>query len=74
MSQNDSPSPGKVIAMLGLFVILGIPFVAYLWETLHHVLSLHIEPMRLLVSVVLLAIFGGLLAVYARWLGRQFPR
>lgn len=51
----------KVVGMLGLFTVLGIPLVAYLWETLNQALALHFNPARLGISVAALALFLGLL-------------
>ena len=53
---------------IGLFVLLGVPMVAYLWETLNQLLALRLDPRRLLISLPVLAAFVGLLAV----LGRTF--
>ena len=70
MSQDTTPSAALFVAALTGFVVLGIPFVAYLWETLHQLLSLHLEPLRLLISAALLAMFIGFLA----WIGRYYQR
>ena len=69
MSIDSTPSPGKILPWLALFVVLGMPLVAYLWETLHQVLALHVEPVRLLVSVPVLALFVALLWLLGRKLG-----
>lgn len=55
---------------MGLVVVIGVPLVAYLWETLNQLLSLHVNPIRLLVSVPLF--FGFFF--WLRWLGRQVQR
>jgi len=68
MTQKPVPSPGKVFARLALFVVVGMPLVAYLWETLHLLLALQVEPVRLLISVPVLGLFVGLLVLLARTL------
>ena len=69
MSTDSTPAPGKILPRLALFAVLGMPLVAYLWETLHQVLALHVEPVRLLVSVPVLALFAALLWLLGRKLG-----
>ncbi len=64
---DSEPSFGKTFGTMVLGVLLGIPLVGYLWETVHQVLSLHAEPLRLLISVPVLAVFLLLL----RWLGAR---
>ena len=66
MSHDSTPSPGKIFPWLALFIALGMPLVAYLWETLHQILAWHFEPTRLLISVPVLALFLGLLFVLSR--------
>lgn len=71
MSDTPTASPGKLVAVLGLFVLVGIPFVAFLWETLHQLLALHVQPLRLLLSAGVLVVFAGVLTLLGRWLSRQ---
>ena len=70
---HDAPPPVsilKVLLTLGLFVIVGIPMVAYLWETLNQVLSGQIEARRMLLSLPMLLAFGVLLFLLARNLNK----
>ena len=69
--QEKTPSPGRHLAALGLFLLLGIPLVAYLWETVHQVLSLDVGGTRLLISVPGLAAFVLLMRYIARRLGTE---
>lgn len=61
---------GKVLALMALCVLLGIPLVAYLWETLNEVLALEVDPSRLLIAVPVLLIFLGLLILMTRLVRR----
>jgi len=60
----------RVVILLSVFVALGIPLVAYLWETLNQLLAGHLDPRRVLVSVPLLVAFVALLWAGARGLER----
>ena len=53
-----------------LLVLLGAPLVGWLWETLNRLLSGHVEPVRLLVSIPVAVAFWLLL----RALGRTVER
>ena len=70
MSHESTPSPGKIFPWLALFVVLGMPLVAYLWETLHQLLAWHFEPTRLLLSIPIMGLFLGLLFALSRKLAR----
>lgn len=58
---------------MAVFVIAGIPLVAYLWETLNQILSLDVEGARLLISVPVLLVLIGILMVMARLVRRWQP-
>lgn len=64
-------SMGKLMALMALFVIAGVPLVAYLWETLNELMALQARPVRLLIAVPVLLVFAGLLKLLAdnvrRW-------
>lgn len=60
----------RLMLLLGAFVVVGIPFVAILWETLNEVLSGHIDGGRLVVAVPVLAVFLAILTLAGRALGR----
>ncbi len=66
MNQESTPSPSKIFPWLALFIVLGMPLVAYLWETLHQILAWHVEPTRLLTSLPVLALFLILLFALSR--------
>ena len=66
MTRTDSPRLARLIGLIALFVLLGTPMVAYLWETLNVLLSGGVEPGRLGMSVVVLALFAALLMLLSR--------
>ena len=61
-----APRLGAPIALVAVFVVAGVPLVAYLWETANRLLAGRVEPVRLLVSAVVTAIFVALLRLLAR--------
>lgn len=73
MTQTTEPSYGRLILFMALFVLAGLPLVAYLWETLNELLALHVRPDRLINSIPLLVLFGGLLVFLAGRLRRIMP-
>jgi hypothetical protein len=70
MTGNRAGVPGTVLAVLSAFVVLGIPLVAYLWESLNQLLAGRVHAPRVLVSVPLLVAFAGLLWAGGRTLRR----
>jgi len=54
-----------ILAMLGL-ALVGGALVAYLWETLNQLLAGHVDGVRVLVSLPVLAVFLLLLRFLAR--------
>ena len=51
---------------MAVIVVIGLPMVAYLWETINELLALEFDPVRLAISVPLLAVFLGFLVVIGR--------
>lgn len=60
----------RLVMLLTVFVALGIPLTAYLWETLNQLLAGHVNPQRVLLSIPLLAALAALLWAGARGLER----
>ena len=60
----------RLAGLLAVMAIVGIPFVAILWETLNDLLAGHIRPGRLAVAVPLLIAFLGILLAAGRALAR----
>lgn len=63
---GQTPSLGRLMAGVALFVILGTPLVAYLWETLNVLLTGVVQPGRLLLAIPLALLFAGVLWLLAR--------
>lgn len=57
---------GKIIAWMAFYVIVGVPMVAFLWETLNDLLQLQADSEQLLLAVPVLLIFAGWLFLLAR--------
>lgn len=70
MTEHASVPMGRLIAVLALFVVVGTPLVAYLWETVNLLLSGNVVATRLLLSIPLLLLFLGMLVLLARTVGR----
>lgn len=66
MSTHAHISFGQLLAWEALFVILGTPLIAYLWETLNQLLALHADVARLGISVPVLLVLLGLLSLLSR--------
>jgi hypothetical protein len=60
----------KLVLLLIVTALAGVPLVAYLWETLNALLSGHVDTRRLAVSAPVLVLFIALLALLGRLLGR----
>lgn len=70
MSAERPLSIGKLAGTLALFVVIGVPVFAYLWETLNQLLTGHFAPGRIATSVPIALLLAGLLVMLARVLGR----
>lgn len=70
-ARQNNPSAARHLGSLGLFLLLGIPMVAYLWETVHQILALHVDTARLLISLPVLGAFVLLWRFIARRLGTE---
>ena len=58
---------GKIISLMALCVLVGVPLVAYLWETINQVLALQFDPLRLAITVPVIAV----LWVFLRFVGNR---
>jgi hypothetical protein len=65
---------GTIIAFIAAFVLVGAPMVYYLWSTLNEVLAGHFDGPRLLLSLLILLIFLGVLAILSRSVRRLDAR
>ena len=68
----DAPL-GKLILWMAAFVVVAIPLVAVLWETLNEVLALQLDTRQLLIALPALAAFVGVLWLLRRRLQRAAP-
>lgn len=59
-------STGKLIGLISLFVVLGMPLVWYLWTVVNELLTGHLDGQRLLLAVPVLAVFLTLLVFLSR--------
>lgn len=70
MRPNRVGAAGRLLLVLALLVVLGIPLVAYLWETGNQLLAGHVNGRRLSISAPLAAAFAALLWFGSRALAR----
>ena len=54
------------MAMMAAFVIVGVPLVAYLWETLNQFLALNVDTIRLLVAIPVALLIGVVFKILIR--------
>lgn len=66
MTSAVTPRSSSLVLGIALFVLLGTPLVAYLWETVNQLLSGIVDPMRLLITVPAALIFYFMLRFMAR--------
>lgn len=66
MADVARPTLGKLITLMGLFVILGMPLVGYLWDTISDLLALDVGATRILIAVPALLLLIGLLVLLYR--------
>lgn len=59
-------SMGRLIAWMALYVIVGVPMVAYLWETLNDLMQLQADTAQVILAVPVLLAFAGWLVLLAR--------
>ncbi|MEX0601304.1 MAG: hypothetical protein WD021_07750 [Rhodothermales bacterium] len=60
----------RIFWIMAMFVVLGIPFVAVLWESLNHILALDFSA-RLWIALPAAAVLGGILFALSRTLDRD---
>jgi hypothetical protein len=66
MADSAGPGVGKLAAWVLLLFIVGTPLVAYLWETLNHLLSGRFEPVQLLIALPVAAVLWLVLRTMGR--------
>lgn len=66
MEKQGRMGVGSLLATMALFVVLGIPLVGYLWETLNQLLAGHVGATRLLASVPVALLLALVLSFLSR--------
>jgi hypothetical protein len=51
---------------IALFVLVGFPLVAYLWETLNQLMGGEVRPLRLLLTLPVVLLLTGVLRLLSR--------
>ncbi len=74
MGADKEPSLVRIVLLMAVFVLIGVPLVAYLWETFSELLALRFQPIRLLIAIPVLALFSGLLYVLSRQISRMLGK
>jgi hypothetical protein len=69
---DNTPGTAGLIAALGLFVLLGLPLVYVIWETINQVLTGNLAAVRLELFVPAVVAFGVVLFAFMRVLRRWF--
>jgi hypothetical protein len=70
MEHDRRPGTARLIGLIFLFVLLGIPLTAFLWETLNKLMAGYFDPVRIAASIPVLLLFAGLLVLVARFARR----
>lgn len=66
MASDDRSRLVRLIGLIALFVLVGTPMVAFIWEAVNVLLTGRIEPLQLGIALVVLAVFAGLLRLLSR--------
>lgn len=74
MSKPNPTSEPRIFGLLLLFMLIGFPMVAYLWDTLNALLAGEVHRQRVLISLPLLVVFALYLRLVARLLQRLEAR
>lgn len=70
MSQGARASVGPVFLTLAATILIGVPLLAYVWETLNRVFAGHFDGRRIAITVPVGLVLIGVLIVAGRTLGR----
>ena len=60
-------SAGKSLGVMALYVIIGIPMVAYIWDVLNEILALEFRTVRILIAIPVVVV----LLFYLRFVSRR---
>jgi hypothetical protein len=56
----------RLLLPMAVFILLGTPLVAYIWETLNLLVAGHVDLVRLVILVPAVALLAGLLVLLSR--------
>ena len=59
-------STGKLIGLMAVFVVLGMPLVWYLWTVVNEVLTGHVNGRHVLIALPVLVVFLALLVLLSK--------
>ncbi len=62
-------SLGKSMLLMALIVLIGLPMVAYVWETINELLLLKVNPVRIAITVPVFAV----LVIFLRIVAKRLP-
>lgn len=70
MARKDKPGTARVALRLALYLLLGVPMFGFIWWNINEILSLSFDPLRILLTGVVGAIFLLLLRSLSRSIAR----
>jgi hypothetical protein len=70
MAMQSTISLSKLTVGIALFVLVGFPLVAYLWETMNQLMGGIVRPVQLALSVPAALLLAGVLVVLSRTVRR----
>lgn len=65
--RSGEPKTVRTFLVLLLLVLSGVPLVAYLWETVNQLLTLRVDPTRVMISVPVAGVLYLLWRVVGVW-------
>lgn len=70
MADSNTGEMGKLAIAIAAFVVLGIPLLAYVWETFNRLFSGHLDTRRALITLPAIVLLVALLILLARTFSR----
>ena len=68
VANSSKASAGKLVITIAAFVALGIPLIAFIWETANRGFAGHFEAKRVLLTLPAILLLLGLFTLLARTL------
>lgn len=66
MERKDKPGTARMALRLGLYLLIAVPMFAFIWWNVNEILSLSFDPLRILLTGVVAAVFLLLLRSLSR--------